>query len=63
MNSTRVSILIDALNASNSNNDKIKALQIYADDPEVKEILFYMFNPYYQYHVTWKNFLKRHDLV
>ena len=63
MNSTRVSILIDALNASNSNNDKIKALQIYADDPEVKEILFYMFNPYYQYHVTWKNVMKRQDLV
>jgi len=55
--------LIDALNASNSNLDKISALKTYADDHEVKEVLFHMFNPYFQYHVTWKNIQKRQDLV
>jgi DNA ligase-1 len=59
----KVAKLIDALNASNSNLDKIAALKTHADNPEVKEILFYMFNPYFQYHVTWKNVQKRQDIV
>ena len=47
------------LNESNSSNDKVDTIYLYANsNPFIKKILFYTYNPYYQFFVTSKNIEK-----
>ena len=50
--------LINELNSSNSNNDKEKILRNYRSDDDIKRILFYTYNPFYQFNITSKNCIK-----
>jgi len=52
--------MVNELNTTNSSNEKKEILAKY---PQCKELLFYVYNPFYQFHVTSKNIKKRQDLV
>jgi DNA ligase-1 len=54
--------LIGELNTTNSNNDKVNVLRKYVDDDDIKTILFYTYNPFYQFNVTSKNCIKNKNL-
>ena len=54
--------LVINLQTSNSTNDKIDCLKDCRTNPELMSLLHYMYNPYFQYHVSWKNIKKRADL-
>ena len=57
-----LSSLVKELNASNSTNDKIHILkQIESDD--LVQLLMYIYNPYFQYNISYKNFTKPNNLV
>jgi DNA ligase-1 len=51
------------INLSNSTNYKLEILSKYRDNDFIKYILYYTYNPYYQYGVTSKNLKKRSDLA
>lgn len=51
--------LVDELNTTNSSNDK---KQILAKHPECKDLLKYVYNPFWKYGVTSKNCLKKSQL-
>lgn len=53
--------LVNELNSTNSNNDKENTLRRYSDDMEIKRILFYVYNPFYQFNVTSSNCIKNRD--
>lgn len=48
--------MIDRLNESNSNNDKIEALKHYDN---MRDFLFYTYSPFKKYYITSKNIIKR----
>lgn len=48
--------MIDRLNESNSNNDKIESLKHYDD---MRDLLFYTYSPFKKYYVTSKVIIKR----
>lgn len=50
--------LVNELNSSNSNKDKESKLREYRNDEEIKRILFYTYNPFYQFNITSKNCIK-----
>ena len=54
--------LVINLQTSTSVNDKIECLEPVKNNPELQSILHYMYNPYHQYYVSWKNIQKRSDL-
>ena len=54
--------LITDLKSSNSTNDKIKCLGRITNNTGIKTVLHYMYNPYFQFGVSWKNIQKRSDL-
>ena len=54
--------MIDELNSTNSINDKKTILSKYKDDDFVKKVLFYTYNPTYQFYVTPDNLEKNYDL-
>lgn len=62
-NFERLEKLIQDLNDTNSTNDKIEKLSKYKDDTFVKNILFYTYTDFKQYHVTSANLKKRADLI
>lgn len=51
--------VVDELNSTNSSTDKKKILEKYKGDRLIKMILFYVYNPYYQFFVTPKT-LEKH---
>lgn len=53
--------MIDELNSTNSINDKKTILSKYKDDDFVKKVLYYTYNPTYQYYVTPDNLEKNYD--
>lgn len=53
--------VIDELNATNSTNDKKDILSKYKNDDFIKTILFYTYNPFYQYYVTPENLEKYYN--
>jgi len=55
--------LVINLQTSNSTNDKMECLEPVRNNSELKSLLHYMYNPYFQYFVSWKNIKKRSDLV
>jgi len=54
---------IELSNSSNSNVDKLNAIEAYKNDTEVMRVLRYTYDPFKQYYVTSKNCKKRSDLV
>jgi len=50
--------VIDELNSTNSTNDKKEILSKYKDAEFVKKVLYYTYNPFYQYYVTPDNLEK-----
>lgn len=46
------------LSQTTSNNDKVTILKLYRHNDEVKKLLFYMYNPYYQYFISHANCTK-----
>ncbi len=54
--------LVINLQTSNSTLDKIECLELVRTNPELMSLLHYMYNPYFQYYVSWKNIKKRSDL-
>ena len=55
-------VLVDELNSSNSINDKKSVLSVYRNHDFIKKVLFYTYNPTYQYYVTPDNLEKNYDL-
>lgn len=58
----RLQSLVYRLNNSNSNNYKEEQLRMYRNDEEIKRILFYIYNPFYQFNITSKNCIKNKSL-
>ena len=46
-----------------SNNDKVTILKLYRHNDEVKKLLFYMYNPYYQYFISQANCIKNNVIA
>lgn len=55
--------LVINLQTSNSTLDKIECLELVRNNTELKALLHYMYNPYFQYYVSWKNIKKRSDIT
>jgi len=54
--------VVDELNSTNSTNDKKVILEKYKNDEFIKQVLYYTYNPFYQYYVTPDNLEKNYDL-
>lgn len=54
-------LMVDELNSTNSINDKKEILSKY-DDEFIKKVLYYTYNPTFQYYVTPENLDKNYDL-
>lgn len=54
---------IDLSNESNSNTDKLAAIEAFKDNQNVLLALQYTYDPFKQYYVTSKNCKKRNDLI
>jgi len=53
---------VEELNTTNSNNDKVGVIKNIKDDSDIKKLLFYTYNPFYQFNVTSKNCIKNKNL-
>jgi DNA ligase-1 len=51
----RLALLKELLFETTSNNAKTEILKVYRHDDLVKKLLFYMYNPYYQYFISRSN--------
>ena len=54
---------VDESNATNSNSDKLKVIERYANQPDVLKVLQYTYDTFKQYGVTSANCKKRADLI
>jgi DNA ligase-1 len=54
--------IVDELNSTNSTNDKKEILSKYKSNEFLKKVLYYTYNPFYQYYVTPDNLEKNYDL-
>jgi hypothetical protein len=54
-------LMVDELNSTNSINDKKEILSKYDDSEFIKKVLFYTYNPTFQYYVTPDNLEKNYD--
>jgi DNA ligase-1 len=52
MNFKLLQKVVDELNSTNSTNDKKVILEKYKNDEFIKKVLYYTYNPFYQYYVT-----------
>jgi len=53
--------VVDELNSTNSINDKKEILAKYANNEFLKKVLYYTYNPFYQYYLTPDNLDKYYD--
>lgn len=60
MDFERLQSMIEEMSSSNSTNDKLKVLKNYSD---VTDTLWWVYNPYKQFHVTSANLKKKSGLV
>ena len=54
-------VIVEELNSTNSINDKKVILSKYKDNAFLKQVLFYTYNPFYQYFVTPASLEKRYN--
>jgi DNA ligase-1 len=52
---------VNELNSTNSSTDKVNVIKKHKTNEFIKKILFYVYNPYYQFNVTSKNCIKIGD--
>lgn len=62
MNLKLLRSVVDELNSTNSTNDKKVILEKYKNDEFIKQVLYYTYNPFYQYYVTPDNLEKNYDI-
>jgi len=53
--------VVNELNSTNSINDKKAILEKYKNDEFIKKVLYYTYNPFYQYYVTPENLEKNYN--
>lgn len=53
--------VVDEINSTNSTNDKKAILSKYKDNDFIKKVLYYTYNPFYQYYVTPDNLEKYYE--
>jgi DNA ligase-1 len=58
----QLQMVVDELNSTNSTNDKKEILSKYKTNEFLKKVLYYTYNPFYQYYVTPDNLEKNYDL-
>jgi len=61
MNFELLNNVVNELNSTNSTNDKKEILSKYKNDEFIKKVLYYTYNPFYQYYVTPDNLEKHYD--
>ena len=54
---------VDEMNQSNSTNHKVDVLAKYGLNSYIRRVLFYTYNPYYNFGVSSQNLKKRQDLI
>jgi DNA ligase-1 len=54
-------VIVDDLNSTNSTNEKKDILTKYKNNEFLKQVLFYTYNPFYQYFVTPASLEKRYN--
>lgn len=54
--------LVSKLQADSSSNKKVELLKEYLHDSDLKKLVMYVTNPFYQFHVTSDNCKKLHNL-
>jgi DNA ligase-1 len=59
----RLRLFIDEMNSSNSTNHKVEILKKHQGDSFIQRILYYTYNPYFNFGVTSANLKKRSDLI
>lgn len=59
----KLQAFVNSSNETNSNTDKLAAIQQFATDSEVVRLLNYTYNPFKKYYVTADNCKKRSDLI
>lgn len=59
----RLQAFIELSNSSNSNTEKLAAIEAYKHDDDVMKVLRYTYDTFKQYYVTSSNCQKRSDLV
>lgn len=59
----RLREFMQEMNSSNSTNHKVDVLTKYSKDPFILRILYYTYNPYFNFGVTSTNLKKRAELV
>jgi len=58
----RVKELVDKLQSDSSSNKKIELIREYFHDSDLKKLFMYVYNPFYQFHVTSDN-CKKNDTI
>jgi len=53
--------MVDELNSTNSTNDKKDILSKYKDNEFLKKVLYYTYNPTFQFYVTPENLEKNYN--
>jgi len=54
-------MVVNELNSTNSTNDKKDILSKYKDNDFIKKVLYYTYNPFYQYYVTPETLEKNYN--
>lgn len=59
----RTKELIDRLQSNSSSNNKISLIKEYFHDSELKKLFMYVYNPFYQFHITSDNCKKNETIL
>ena len=51
----RLQELVDKLQSDSSSNKKVELLKEYLHDSDLKKLVMYIHNPFYQFHITSDN--------
>lgn len=60
---SRLQELVTKLQADSSSNKKVELLKEYLHDSDLKKLIMYIHNPFYQFHITSDNCKKLHTLL
>jgi len=60
---SRLQELVTKLQADSSSNKKVELLREYLQDSDLKKLVMYVTNPFYQFHVTSDNCKKLNSLL
>jgi hypothetical protein len=60
---SRLQELVTKLQSDSSSNKKVELLKEYLHDSDLKKLVMYVTNPFYQFHITSDNCKKLHTLL